>query len=267
MTPMSFDEMRSVQINILQVIHDFCEKHGIRYSMACGTLLGAVRHKGYIPWDDDIDIYLLREDYEKLISQFPEQLNNIKIASLSRDPSWEYAYAKAYDERTFVKETAVVNKPIGVNIDVYPIDRVPEDKSQWKRYNLKRKIIHKAYYVKFLKFDKERPLLKNLFHIATKLLLFPVSLRKLAEIINKYSQKYNNTESPLVFESIQGWRVKNPFLRQSMQEVIDMPFENSVFKGMQGYDDYLKAAYGKYMELPPVEKRVNHHTFVPYWKK
>lgn len=263
---MSFDEMKSVQINILQVIHNFCEEHDIRYSMACGTLLGAVRHKGYIPWDDDIDIYLLREDYERLMSEFPKQFNNIRIASLSRDPTWEYAYAKAYDERTYVRETAVINKSIGVNIDIYPIDRVPEEKRKWKRYNLKRKIIHKAYYVKFLKFNKDRLFFKNLFHIVAKLLLLPLSLRKIAVFINKFAQKYNDTTSPLVFESIQGWRVKNPFLRQSMQEVIDMPFENKVFKGMKGYDDYLKAAYGKYMELPPVEKRVNHHTFLPFWK-
>ena len=266
MTPMSFDEMKSVQINILQVIHNFCEEHDIRYSMACGTLLGAVRHKGYIPWDDDIDIYVPRKDYERLIEEFPQSLHNIRIASLSRNCQWEFAYAKAYDDRTFLDEFSIVNKPIGINIDIFPIDKAPSKKKEWAIYNKKRLLLQKIYYIKFLKINWERPFYKNIIHIIGKMLLFPIQLRKLAEIINKYAQKYNNTSSTYLFENIQGWFLKKPFSEESIKDVVDMPFEDRVFKGMKGYDDYLKNAYGNYLTLPPIEKRVKHHFFSPYWK-
>ena len=263
---MPFDEMKILQLNILQTIHDFCIQNNIKYSIACGTLLGAVRHKGYIPWDDDIDIFLLRDDYELLLAEFPQNLDHIKIASLSRDPTWEHAYAKAYDDRTLVRETSTVVESTGVNIDIFPIDKVPKEKNQWNSYNKKRKIILKMFYIKYLRLSKNRPILKNLLHSLAKIILIPLSRRKIAELLNKYAQKYNHTDSPLVFENVQGWISQKPFPQKAMESTIDMQFENRTFKGMSGFDDYLKNTYGDYLTLPPIEKRVNHHLFSPYWK-
>ena len=97
MVELNLDQVKSIQLDVLSAIHRFCCENDIRYSLACGTLLGARRHGGYIPWDDDIDIYMLRADYDKLMSTFPaEYLGFCKIVSLERDARWDRAYAKGY---------------------------------------------------------------------------------------------------------------------------------------------------------------------------
>ena len=263
---MSFREMKKVQLDSLQVIHDFCEVNNIKYSLGCGSLLGAVRHKGYIPWDDDIDIYLLREEYVKLITKFPHELNFVSINSLERNDDWNYAYAKAYDTRTYMVETSVIDKPLGVNIDIFPLDNAPGIDSGWQLFNYKRKFLQNIYYAKFMRLDKHRNYLKLAGQIMVKVLASPYSLRQMALFLDRYSQQFNKMDTKYVFENIQGLHLKYPFEKNSMAEMVDMPFEDRVFKCMVGYDDYLKNAYGDYMKLPPIEKQVSHHFFVPYWR-
>ena len=166
-------EVKTIQIEVLSAIHSFCEANSIHYSLACGTLLGAVRHEGYIPWDDDIDIYLLRKDYIQLISKFPTCYEEkYELISLERDARWDRSYAKAYDNRTVVEENAYCNVTIGVGIDIYPIDDVPDSESDWKRYDKFRRVIQKAMSIKKMKYKKERGLVKN---IEMFLLKAPVS--------------------------------------------------------------------------------------------
>ena len=146
MKTIELEELKQIQLDILSVIDEFCREKGIKYSMGCGTMLGAARHKGYIPWDDDIDIYLLREEYEKLIELYPNEYKNIKIASIQRDKKWDRAWAKAYDFRTELQDAG--NKyRIGVAIDIYPIDRVPENYEEWQKYDKKRRFYQKIYAV------------------------------------------------------------------------------------------------------------------------
>lgn len=254
-----------IQLDILQVIHDFCVDHSINYSLACGTLLGAIRHKGYIPWDDDIDIYLLRTDYEKLIKEFPCSFKNVKLASLERDRNWTRAYAQAYDERT-IEEMESNGYHVGVGIDVYPIDQVPENFKEWKKYNKRRRFFQKAYGIKYMTYRKGRDPWKNIILFVLKMFLIPFSLRNIGEFLNRYAQKNNQIESNLVFECCQGMLQKNPFKKECMRSFIDISFENRMYKAMAGYDSYLSNGYGDYMQLPPIEKRVPNHRFKSYWK-
>jgi len=265
-TTITIDELKALQMDILSVIDEFCRKENIIYSMGCGTMLGAARHKGFIPWDDDIDIYLLRDEYEKLIKKFPNELDNVRVAALQRDAKWDRAYAKAYDCRTEIQD-AGVNYRIGVGIDVYPIDTVPEDENEWKCYDKKRRCFQRIYEWKIsMFFRKGRSLWKYAFLPFTKLLLLPFSARQIAEFLEKYSMKYRNEESQYVFECCQGMIQKNRFKRISLENVIDMPFENRFFYGMRDYDEYLSNAYGDWRQLPPVEKQKPHHVFKAWWK-
>lgn len=258
-------EVKQIQLDILENIHSFCIAGGIKYSLACGTMLGAVRHKGYIPWDDDIDIYLLREDYNKLIKSFPETYNEYyKLASLERDNEWDRPLAKAYDSRTILKENTTSKKNIGVNIDIFPIDATPNEYEEWQKYNKKRLLLQRIFALKFVNFKKDRVWYKNLTLLFVRILLSFVSKRHLAIYLNKYSQKYNETNSCYVFENIQGIKLKRRFKKEIFDHIIDIPFENRIFKGFKNYDEYLSNAYGDYMKLPPVDKRVTHHDFEAY---
>lgn len=268
MKAIGLDELKTLQLDLLQAVDSFCEENGIKYSMSCGTMLGAVRHHGYIPWDDDIDICLLREDYNKLVNLFPKELNDRYVfVSLERDSHWNRAYGKIYDSRTLFYEISKSKdkKPLGINIDVFPIDNVPEDENQWVRYNQKRLSLQHLYSIKYIEL-KKREWYKNITLIILKGLLLPFSKRVLAKLLDKWGQKYNNIDSSKVFECSQGLHLKHSFNKSIFNNRNKYPFEDRFFMGFANYDDYLKNAYGDYMKLPPVEKQVSHHEFEAFWK-
>ena len=262
----SSDEIKSIELDILLSVHDFCEQQHIMYSLACGTLIGAVRHKGFIPWEDDVDVYMLRDDYNKFINSFQEEKGIYRVVSLETSKEWRQPFAKVYDIRTFLTEqTNANNKDVGFGIDIFPIDAVPDSLSAWKWYEKKRVLLQRIFGIKKLKWRKGRSLRKNLFLYAMKTLLVPLPIRTLAQLINVYSQKYNNSSTSYLAENCFG-NPNNRFSRSSFSHSVDLLFEGQYLKAMNGYDNYLKAFYGNYMELPPVEKRCSHHTFEVFWK-
>lgn len=264
---MSQQDIKDVQLSILDAIHEFCSQNSIKYTLACGSMLGAIRHKGYIPWDDDIDIYLLRDDFERLISLFPSfYKGHYQIVSLERDKNWNRAYAKAFDSDTVCIEDAIGDLAIGVSIDVYPIDEVPVSPQKWRWYNKFRRFLQRCYQIKTIKVSKTRSLIKNIILISFQLLLLPFSIRGLAQIIERYSKKYYGSGSPYVFECIQGMLQKKPFLKELFDELVLYDFEGHQYYGFKKYDLYLSNAYGNYMKLPPLEKRVLLHNFEAYWR-
>ena len=269
MKTIDLEGLKTLQLDLLQAVDAFCEESGIAYSLSCGTMLGAVRHKGYIPWDDDIDICLLREDYNKLVSSFPKALNDKYVfVSLERDSKWDRAYGKIYDARTlFFEPTREKDKgyPLGINIDVFPIDNVTEEENQWIVYNKRRLFLQKAYSIKYIEF-KDRVWYKNLSLLLLKVLLMPFSKRYMAQILDKWAQKYNKTNTQKVFECSQGLHLKHSFNKRIFFQMKKYPFEDRFFMGFANYDEYLKNAYGDYMKLPPVEKQVSHHEFEAFWK-
>ena len=127
---LSNEEIREIQINLLETIKDICERYNIKYSLAYGTLLGAVRHKGFIPWDDDIDIFLQRPDYERLIDIISNQSEYywLNVLDVRQKEDYYYPFAKAVDSRTLAK-MADNTTPHGIWIDLFPIDHIP-DKSR-----------------------------------------------------------------------------------------------------------------------------------------
>lgn len=260
-------ELKEVQMGILMAIHEFCEAHRIRYSLAAGTLIGAIRHKGYIPWDDDIDIYLPRQDYERLIKEFPATYGHYALNSLERNPRWNRPYAKAYDTRTIEEEEVANNvEGTGVGIDVFVIDEVPDDDRRWQSFRRKRKLLINIYMLKALKWRKERSLLKNLSVLGAKVLLWPFSYRWLARRIDKYIQQFTGEGNTSVFESCWALAATNRFSKDDFSDTVDVEFEQHRLKAMKGYDHYLRAFYGDYMQLPPEDQRITHHTFKAYWK-
>lgn len=261
------DELKVIQMDVLAAIDVFCDENNIRYSMACGTLLGAVRHKGYIPWDDDIDIYVPREDYKKLIEIFPScYKGRYKISSLERDPLWEKPYAKAYDDKTVLFEKADVKEVIGVNIDIFPVDEVPDSQEEWSGYDKTRRRLVYSLVLRTVKLDKKRPFIKNLTILLYRLLSFFYPIRKQARKVDRYAQRNNGKGYNRYFECCQGLIQKRPFPKALFDCIIYIPFEDREFKAFEDADTYLRNGFGDYMHLPPKEKQVSHHAFKAYWK-
>lgn len=271
MKEIAIDELKTIQLDILSAVSDFCRSNNIRYSLACGTMLGCIRHKGYIPWDDDVDIYLLREDYDKMVRVFPQILNGkYAFATYERNKAYTKTFGKVYDVRTRLEESHGDTTFMGVNIDVFPIDRVPETEENWRDYdNIRRKLIEyhfiKSYGFKILKYHREYSFSKNVVNVIGKAFLRCIPLRCLTKLVDRYCRKYNNTSSPYCFECVQGILQKRPFPISVFESIVEKPFENRSFMAFNDYDSYLTNAYGNWQQLPPVEKQVSHHSFNAWW--
>lgn len=266
MKEIDLSELKIIQMDILSAIDEFCVANNLKYSMAGGTMIGAIRHKGYIPWDDDIDIYFLREDYERFLKIFPKNYKGCyDLVSLGNNEKWDRPYANVYDNRTQIIENANNSMIIGVNIDVYPIDDVPDSKEKWLRIKKIHNILYYIVIVKTLRWNRKRFFLYNYLLYFVKLLFLPVSQRRLASWMNRYSQRNNGKGYNHVFEMVQGNGLKGPFLKSDFSKITRYKFEDRQFMGFSNYDDFLGNSFGNYMELPPEEKRISTHGFKAYW--
>ena len=255
-------ELKAIQLDILQNVAEFCSQNNIIYFLAYGTLIGAIRHKGYIPWDDDIDIAMPRPDYDRFIRLFNNlQQSHIKVIAMENDDHYGFSYAKVHDTRTIMNETQYKQDHFGVYIDVFPIDGV-KDKKQVKRLRMANKCLHskKANY-------KQRKMSKKIINFLGKVILFPFSTHTIVKFIDKMARKYPFGSTPLaggICDSMVGERAivdVNYFKDVQLQE-----FEGKLYNIPVGYDGWLRSIYGDYMKLPPEEKRITHHIFEALWK-
>lgn len=270
MKNIDLEELKELQCEVLQAAHDFCHEQGIKYSLACGTLIGAIRHNGYIPWDDDIDIYMPRNDYDRFVEIFPEVYKgHYKLISFERSRQWCRPYANLYDDRTVWEELkSSAEKQIGVNIDIFPVDCVPDDDAEWLKFNKKRRMLIYLQSSKFVVLRRDhRVLWKNIGLLGLKLILLPFSSRRIVRYVDSYIRQYNDKGTNRLFETSCGMIQKHPFLKEDFAETIPHKFENYEFDVMKGYHDCLTNGFGDYMKLPPEEDRHSHHYFVAYWKE
>ena len=263
MREIKLEELKKIQIEILDEVHHFCEENRITYFLSSGTLLGAVRHKGYIPWDDDIDIYIPRRDYERFLKIYKG--STTRIRSLYVDSKFPFAFAKVEKNGTVLIENADCNTEIGVNIDVFPLDGVPNNLQERRALFNHINSIRHCMTLKSVSIDfKKRSFLKNTVLFIGKIILAPFSLHYLASMVDKAIDK-NNDCSQYVCNIVLGNGFNTCFSRDAIKDTIEVLFEGQYYKTMAGYDEYLHKTYGDYMQLPPVEKRVSHHSFSAYW--
>ena len=261
------EEQKVLQMNILDAVDKFCSEHSINYSMACGTLLGAIRHGGYIPWDDDIDIYMLREDYNRFEIEFPDNYEGkYCFATINKDERWSLAFGKVYDNRTYCVEKRSRSINPGINIDIFPIDDVPDNDEEWKTYNKQRKEKLIKLRHASLAFSSINSLKKNIGALVFSIRYFFFDRHKFAQEISRFAQIHNNNGYHRVFENAMGMAVKAPFRKSLFDETVYICFEDRKYKAFKDYDEFLTSVFGDYMTPPPPEKRVSFHTFDAYWK-
>lgn len=256
-------EIKEIQLKILDAIDSFCKKKGLRYSLAAGSLLGAVRHHGYIPWDDDIDIMMPRPDYDVFAETFVGFKSNLVFQDAHTDHYHYLPWAKVYDNRT---ECISYNSISGVYVDVFPIDGLPEKTLLVDYYRNKQKISKLLWQSRKINY-RYKPDYSISLRIKNfiKHLVFPSRDRvvlKWKKLYNTYP--YETSKYAGAITSIYGMREHMP--KTVFENYVDILFEGKYFKCIEAYDSYLSVLYGDYMRLPPVEKRVSHHNNVVYWK-
>ena len=260
-------DLRKIQMDILTYVDAICSKNNIKYSISGGTLIGAVRHKGFIPWDDDIDIMLTRPEYNRLIKALTETYTTnqkYRILTHSIDKDFKFPYAKIVDEDTILVENTRDSKNYGVFIDVFPIDNVSTD--GYKATVAKMRKLYNILTLKKLVVERERSLWKNLTIIGSRLLLAPVSADWIIERMEKFAVQLNNEKTDLMGCLVWGYGEKEIVPSSVHDNHIYLPFEDRKYMAVKDYDVYLSHLYGDYMKLPPKEKQISHHDFEAYWK-
>ncbi len=252
-------ELRDIQMGILDDVHHFCEAQGLRYSLSSGTLIGAVRHQGYIPWDDDIDIYMMREDYERFLKTYHDEHGRYRVLDPKKESHYYYTFAKVVDQRTKMVEKETEDYEIGVYIDVFPVDYVTADQKKRERIFRCKKLLYK---IRRCKISQSNPLKSRLAYWCYRSL--PISVGMIEKILEHLIVRRTPTGTLCHMTEAGPATSKGCFPAADMKKMMDMKFENRVYKAMIGYDDYLSRTYGDYMKLPPEDQRTTHQ-FEAYW--
>ncbi len=260
---MSSEEVKRVQIGILDYVDQYCREHGIKYWIDYGTLLGAVRHGGYIPWDDDIDISMLRSDYEKFKQSFNASgEQRYQFICVDNYPAFHNIIGKVLDTNTVLYEPAVNGVKLAVNIDISILDNAPDNdraiKNIYNKYNLYRYFHHVQSGLYSSRLSRVKLAVSKVLHLLFKLLPENYFVKKQIKSMSRYA----NTDTDKVANFTQRkWWVYN---KSAFTSTVPIEFEGKTYTAPSDYKGWLRTCYGDYMTLPPVEERITHHDYAAY---
>lgn len=265
MKEIQIEELRDLQMQILDYVDAFCRKHAIKYTISGGTLLGAVRHGGYIPWDDDLDIQMLRAEYNRFTELWNMENNHgyFELVSIESGNNMGYPFGKVHDTRTttFIGQL----ERTGVFVDVFPVDNVIDDADFKRRHTrIKKMYKNRSIALSILSISSAHLSLKQ--RIKRFLMMSYKSYEEIAIDINNLAKKYYKEQTEYVFEMISGMQCKRIIAKEVFSSYIDFRFEDRTFMAVKDYDTYLERTFGNYMQLPPIENRKSVHLFKAYWK-
>ena len=252
-------ELRRIQIDILDNVAEFCDSHNIKYSLSSGTLLGAIRHKGYIPWDDDVDLYMHRNEYNRFVKSYKDESGRYEL-KCQGTKKYLYTYAKICDSQTILAEDEVDGFELGVNIDIFPIDYITDNINKRKKLWWWKK---KLYRIRRAKIQNTNFLDSKLNYLGYRYV--PIPLWAVDKLIHHFFQD-NKPSKTMCNLTESGGRYDGCFSNECLEETpITVEFEGKLYKAMAKWDEYLTATYNDYMTLPPEDQRVVHH-FIAYYK-
>ncbi len=248
---MTMKEMQTTEKNILSYVDHVCRKHNLRYWVCGGTLLGTIRHKGFIPWDDDIDIFLPLQDYRRLIEIFEENEQYTMMGmGTSEVNDYTDMFAKVVDKNTIlIEDIGTVRKINPVWIDVFPLVGLPGDEEE-------RLVFFKKYK------EVKRRIWEDFYASNGSTGVFSKWYGKQKEFLEKYD--FDNSEYVGVLGTV--YDERDATTRRVYESTIRMSFEDIEVNVPVGYQEYLDNLYGKdWMQLPDESKRQSHHDIESYW--
>lgn len=270
----NFDKIIKSELNnLFKTLISFLDSNNLRWSVACGTAIGAVRHKGIIPWDDDIDIWMPRSDYNKLLSMSRDLKKlNLDVITMENSNRYWLPFAKIYDRNTTIQEFENIPCVFGLYIDIFPIDFIAIKESEKIAYYNKMKMLHRKLQSKRSKIS-----LKEHFHLIYKLHIgtffhnlsyYIEGLFASSDIVDKVSSAEKDfvSTTPNCAAMLCASKYRDCYFPYSaFKEYIRVPFEDYDVNIIAGYDIVLTSMYGDYMTPPPPEKQVLTHDAERYY--
>lgn len=255
------EQLQQITLEILRYFDHYAKEHGLTYYMAGGTLLGAVRHQGFIPWDDDIDLMMPRPDYERLFSIYDNQNKEYILMSCESDPDYKNPYARLSDPRNVLHYRDGTVKDTGVFIDIFPIDGYPANALSAKLHQYRLAVRRKKMDFKRARSSASR--IKEVSKSIARLFLRR-SVNEYCRQLNRLAKKYSYAESSYAGVAVTSlahlFRERNE--KKVYSETVFLPFEDLRLPAPAGYDTYLRKLYGDYMQLPPENQRVTQHDYI-----
>jgi lipopolysaccharide cholinephosphotransferase len=251
-------KLKEKELDILKAFLEVCEKLGLTYFVTGGTLLGAVRHQGFIPWDDDIDVILLRRDYDVFISKAQEYLpDRLFLQNIHTEKEWFSNYSKIRDNDTTYIESEAGHLSInhGVYIDVFPLDNYPDSFFGRMMLETKLRMLDRRLYDVYRGDGTGVSGKARLVQMITRT-VWP-DLKRVSYIKERLISSVPDSSYVRVYCG--AWGKREIVKKEWYDEAVQLPFEDITVNAAKGYKEYLSHMYGDYMTLPPEEERKGHH--------
>lgn len=265
---LKLEEIKQIEFKILKHFDEFCKQNNIRYFLAYGTLLGAIRYKKFIPWDDDVDVLVPKEDYDRLLEIYKNS-DKYSLVTGNEKSSFKSPYSKLCDN-----ETAVFYGPdkekeqMGLSMDIFPIEYWPSDQKAAKKSARKLQSLLRRYCFSISTFSKGKTLLRTVlkfFVIAgTKISGKERNLKNLLDFQEKVRENAGREFVGCLSWCVYGEREVMP--ASVFENATQLEFEGQMFPAPEDYDTYLSSLYGDYRKEPPKNKQKTHHSFKAYKK-
>lgn len=263
------EESKKIQLELLKIVHEYCREHHLTYYLIDGTLLGAVRHKGFIPWDDDIDICMPRKDYDLFFQNFGNTAN-ARAINCENDKSYYLPFGKVIDTRTVLKENVSVGTELGVYIDVFVLDDLSDNEKLNEKAIKKLKFYRNLLMVNILPDSDKRKGYRKVLHAVLHKVRFLINMNVVSRKMNNIAKQLKNdrrvTNCSAKLCNISSEGISRKYYTEDFDEVICMEFEDMMANVPQGYDRILKTLYKDYLQLPPEKDRISNHEYKQYWK-
>ena len=259
-------EIQQMELGIMEYIHEVCHKIGVKYFLSYGSLIGAVRHQGFIPWDDDMDICMLRDDYEKLqdyLIAHPDE--RYEVMSYKNNINYVYPFMKIQDNHTYlVEEDVRIDSNMGIYVDVFPVDGYEDDqvfKDKMTKIIKKRQL--SCYTFKGI--TNTKSVVNSMIRYISVIIFYFTNTNKYVSQIDELAKSRKVEDYELVDYVVYKDMNKPVWKREWLEQVEAGSFEGKEFMIPKHYHEILTSDYGNYMQLPPVEQQVSHHDF-KLWK-
>ena len=258
--------IQQMELGIMEYIHEVCQKIGVKYFLAYGSLIGAVRHKGFIPWDDDMDICMLRDDYEKLQDYMIAHPNErYELMSYKNNVNYVYPFMKVQDNHTYlVEEDVRIDSDMGIYVDIFPVDGYEDDQAFKDKMT---KIIKKRQLscYTFKGITNTKSVVNSIIRYISVIIFYFTNTNKYVSQIDELAKSRKVEDYELVDYVVYKDMNKPVWKREWLEQVEAGSFEGKKFMIPKHYHEILTSDYGNYMQLPPVEQQVSHHDF-KLWK-